>query len=149
MWSIGISSVSQRRSAMKMANIILRGCMLMLFVACGARATTLSQESIVGTWFGVGSGEYFQFNEDGTYTGLDNREAVATNPDVEGEYKFDGTRIVMTSIVHPVCPGTTGTYEVELLENGNLRFTVVEDECQVRTDVLQGRGFTVEYTSVE
>ena len=41
--------------------------------------------------------------------------------------------------------GALGVYEVQLLENGNLKFTEIEDdECQTRAGALQGQTIAAE-----
>ena len=42
----------------------------------------------------------------------------------------------------------TGIYEVELLENGNLRYIVIEDECLTRINYWAGRIIEVEWEPV-
>jgi len=45
--------------------------------------------------------------------------------------------------------GALGIYEVQLLENGNLKFTEIEDdECQTRAGALQGRTIAAEWEPV-
>jgi hypothetical protein len=41
-----------------------------------------------------------------------------------------------------------GIYEVELLENGNLKFTVIEDECPGRVNYLEGALIETEFEPV-
>ncbi len=41
-----------------------------------------------------------------------------------------------------------GVYEVELLENGQLKFTVIEDECAFRVSCYEGGIVEVEWEPV-
>ena len=41
-----------------------------------------------------------------------------------------------------------GIYEVELLENGNLKFTVIEDECATRAAYLEGALIEAEWEPI-
>ncbi len=91
-----------------------------------------SAKDIVGTWLGLGTdGLYQRFNQDGTcQTGL-----AQGSVDVECTWRFDGTRLVMTEVKAiglPPCSSKTGTYEVQLLPNGNIKFVRISDSCAPR-----------------
>jgi hypothetical protein len=58
---------------------------------------------------------------------------------VEGEYWFEGTQF-MTADNSEKCPNDTGTYQIQLLIKGGLRFFPVEDKCLDRLLTLQGTG---------
>ena len=82
-----------------------------------------------------------QFNEDGTLR-------ASTHP---GEFRFEGTRLIFNSNPAGACfqlGAETGIYEVNLLENGNLKFTVIEDDCLVRVSYTAGRVIEVEFEPV-
>jgi hypothetical protein len=94
---------------------------------------------IVGTW--LFEMVYSKYDEDGTLRiagsqeGLENEQLRDS-----GEFWFARgqyfERITKAYLMPPDCVGVTGTYEVELLENGNLLFSLVEDECKFRVDYL-------------
>ena len=99
----------------------------------GPRAVT-DVKDILGTWDIIGEG-YVQYNEDGTFRYAALRESLEERPLVVGEFWFDEGQYFEKEIdVHsvPACGSAVGIYEVQLLENGNLSFTVVEDECEAR-----------------
>lgn len=109
------------------------------------QATTI--EDIAGTWGFCRSGDewcfYYQYLQDGTYTGAatPSRERVENTPGVMGEFWFEGTKLhlKMTSAGSPRnagCIGNIGIYETHLIENGDLRFVLVEDECGWRSKDL-------------
>ena len=128
---------------------------LFMLVGCTVSGPKLasSVEDIEGTWEGAeGIAAAYQFNEDGTWS-----EALSVDrlddPYSEGEFWFEemNFHIMYTSGFEVLrCGEPVGTYEIEIKESGNLSFTVIEDECQVRVDTLQGndeRG-EVEWVSV-
>lgn len=101
-----------------------------------------SFEDIAGTIYrGQGGGlqQYMYFIEDGTMN-------VSTNPDLVADRasdvyttRFDGTQVFIT-MTGSRCPQPDqgGTYEIHLLENGNLQFVAIdEDPCALRSSFLQ------------
>ena len=123
---------------------------LFLLAGCAASGPKLasSAEDIVGTWQSTtDSVPGLQFNEDGTAFG--DPASVSPTP---GEFRFEGTRLFLVNIA----PGDdcvllgaeTGIYEVELLENGNLKFTLIEDDCLFRVSYQVGRVIEVEFEPV-
>ena len=126
----------QLASSIVVAMFLLAGC-----AASGPKLAS-SAEDIAGTWQSTVSSLVFHFNEDGTW----GREFPGTG----SEFRFEGTRL---SLKHVVAGGAciqyeTGIYEIELLENGNLKFTMIEDECLQRVNFLAGRLVEVEWEPV-
>lgn len=121
------------------------GAMLttLLLVGCGAPAAAPTQaftlatsaEQIVGTWtWRLGTG-YARFDEDGTLREAHALDELDSQPFGISSYQFEGTRIVMKEVSVsgvPSCGESTGSYEIRLLESGNLRVEVLEDECSHR-----------------
>lgn len=115
---------------------------LFLLIGCSAADTpqpgpVTHAKDIVGIWEGGGNiGQYFvQYNEDGTVRFATTPGNLADRPRAIGEFWFEDGRYYETAIeVHnlPPCGNAPGVYEVELLENGNIVFTEVEDECRPR-----------------
>ncbi len=96
-----------------------------------------SAEDIAGTWHSTTDSGEMQFNEDGTLI----FGPATVNPHAV-EFRFEGTRLFSVGIA-PGSPcvlqgAETGIYEVELLENGNLMFTAIEDECALRVTYFTG-----------
>jgi hypothetical protein len=109
--------------------------------------TVTSAEELAGVWHrttrtGMGMDCYRQYTEDGIYRMGTSPEELEARPRVEGKFWFEGVRIVVqdTSGIpgFDVCVEgeKTGKYEVELLENGHIRFVAVEDECRDRMRML-------------
>ena len=118
-------------SSIAIALFLLAGC-----AASGPRLAN-SAEDIVGTWKSSTSSTEVQFNEDGT-----TRYQFPSGAIGNAEFRFEGTRFFEKHIDSSSgCLGLgaeTGIYEIELLENGNLKFTVIEDECPVRVNTFVG-----------
>ena len=122
---------------------------LFLLAGCAASGPKLasSAEDIVGTWQSTTSSAELQFNEDGT-----SRLQFEGGSIRNAEFRFEGTRFFdIDSTQGSACVvlgAETGIYEVELLENGNLKFTVIEDECPVRLNLFVGALIEREFEPV-
>ncbi len=122
------------------AAVVLVGC-----AASGPKLAS-SLEDIAGTWSPNTSTAEVQIDEDGTYLGRD--AAGNTYP---AQIRFEGTRFIYKDSPGGSCTlkgYETGIYEIELLENGNLKFTVIEDECPERINFMAGRLAEVEFEPV-
>lgn len=113
---------------------------------------TENAENIVGIWHRISSDPmYIRFLEDGTMNFAESPEKVSEGLGDQWKYRVEGTQFFVEEIrgqcetlsVAPALsdrpPASTGTYEVRLLENGNLQFVVIEDECRARVTFLYGR----------
>ena len=123
-------------------------------------------ENIVGIWHRISSDPmYMRFLEDGTMNFAESPEKVSEGLGDQWKYRVEGTQFFVEEIrgqcetrddvVQPLPenrpPASTGSYQVHLLGNGNLRFVVIEDECRQRTTFLYGRpddGITREWEPV-
>jgi len=118
-----------------------------LLAGCAASGPKLldSAEDIAGTWQSTVTNLRFHFDEDGTYV----RELVGDHSHTGLEFRFEGTRLIWNDVENCTSLGyETGIYEVELLENGNLKFTVIEDECLFRVNLIAGRLVEVVFEPV-
>jgi hypothetical protein len=93
-----------------------------------------SAEQIAGTWFGISTdGRYQRLNLDGTWQMARVLENLASKPDAELTFRFEGTQFILTEVKAtglPSCdPNKTATYQVELLPNGNIKFVRVKEPC--------------------
>ena len=96
-----------------------------------------SFDAIAGTYQrqGLGGQWFFQFFEDGTIHVSQYRDFVEDRPQEIIETTFEGTKIFVTTN-SAMCsqPDQGGTYEIHVLENGNLQFLAVdEDTCGGRS----------------
>jgi hypothetical protein len=86
----------------------------------------------------MGGQIYRKFTPDGTYLVGSSPHEIEEGPRVEGEYWFKGNRIAVMDV--RAIPGygmcveddQIGTYRVEILDGGNIRFVLVEDPCTAR-----------------
>lgn len=94
-----------------------------------------SFEDIAGiTYERQGPGEewYFHFFADGTFHESSNRDLVVDRPQRVIETRFEGTEVFITD--NSDCD--QGTYEIHVLQNGNLQFVPIEDTCVARSGNL-------------
>jgi hypothetical protein len=134
------------------AVVIAIGLLLLSGCATGApeRPLATSVDDVVGTWHKTGSVYafigYIQFNADGTTRLGAASDGVEVLAKVEGEFWFEGTELLWkdvsaTAPAYEYCmqPGReTGRYEVQLLENGNLKAVMIEGLCPSRVACLTG-----------
>ena len=98
-----------------------------------------SFDDIAGTIYqrqGSGSDQYMYFLEDGTIHGSSNPDFVVDRPFVVFQTSFEETKILITTanLFCPDQPDQDSTYELLVLENGNLMFVAVdEDSCGQRS----------------
>ncbi len=119
---------------------------LFLLAGCAAQGPSLASgaEDIVGTWKTTIGATEIQFNGDSTY--------VVTTPAfvARGTYQFEGTRLLLKALdqCDIIAEGALGTYEVQLLENGNFKFTTIGEECPTRVGRMQEQTIAAEWEPV-
>jgi hypothetical protein len=130
----------------KVGRVLLLMLISMLLVSCQAaspadEADTGGPLDLVGIWRGAGA--YNQFKSDGTYN-VDGSVEGLSSPSIEhGRYLFDGTELqLLTDEDAQTCAATTGRYEVEVVEEGEFQLNVIEDPCDFRKSLIDGRPFT-------
>ncbi len=129
---------------------------LLLVVGCGSPGPEVaaSLEDVVGTWQGIqGGGGFMQIEADGDWSVAVDLDDLEDGPRITSEVRFEGTQFFITDIANDFGVGeicaNTGIYEVQLLADGNLKFVAIEDECEVRSNALQGaEGIDVEWKPV-
>jgi hypothetical protein len=111
-----------------------------------AKAETLatSAEKIFGTWVtsSCWAGTcYMRFDKDGTMREAFAPDKLDSQPYAINSYEFKGTKIFLTEVrvvgVPPCGPAIVGTYEIHLLESGNIRIVAINDQCGGRTADMQ------------
>ncbi len=94
-----------------------------------------SIEDIVGTWQRVGGSteDHCRYSADGTSYCADS--LIHLNDRIEGfagEYWFEGTQFFDKGCLED------GVYEILLLESGNIKFELIEDNCSRRAQSYVG-----------
>jgi hypothetical protein len=100
----------------------------------------------IGVWKqdAVG-GRYLQLNENGTYRVASERVWLEQAPREIGRFRLEGTLLTFTaSDESSYCKGQSGSYEVELTQEGQLQFVLQEDVCQKRAYGHEGAWSRVE-----
>ncbi len=107
---------------------------LLVLAACGTGDNVepgpiTSFEDIAGTTYErqQGSPDFIHIFEDGTMHVSSNRDLVEDNPAGVMETRFEGTKMFMNQIKGTCDDDPDATYEILLLENGNLQFVASED----------------------
>ncbi|MCH8900363.1 MAG: hypothetical protein IH942_07730, partial [Acidobacteria bacterium] len=77
---------------------------------------------------GIGEDQYLYFLEDGTINGSTNPDLVVDRASDVRTTRFDGTQVFITT-TSSRCPQPDqgGTYEIHLLENGNIQFLAIDE----------------------
>jgi len=133
---------------MKKQMAILIGIAVFLLAGCAASGPKLASSAgdIVGSWQSTNTSAEIQFNEDRT-VGLQ----FDSGANYSSEFWFEGTQFFINVSFGNECANLEsehGIYEVELLENGNLQFTVIEDECAERANTMAGGLIVAEWEPV-
>lgn len=102
-----------------------------------------SMDDIAGWWKAVQGGVgVMHVDKDGTWILFYDQEPMADGPRAMSEVHFEGSHLLISDTAWgdgDTCDGA-GTYQVQRLADGYVRFVAVEDGCQRRMDALQGRG---------
>ena len=125
---------------------------VLILAACGTGGEVepgpiTSFEDIAGTTYesqSVDRLDFIYFFEDGTVHGSSNPDLVVDRPTTIGETRFEGTTVFLHGIKGSCDDNPDATYEIHLLENGNLQYVEIEDPCPVRSSFL----FELEYAPV-
>ncbi len=101
-----------------------------------------SFEDIAGTYLrhGPDAPTYFLLLSDGTFHTSSDRDLVVDRPQAVFQTRFEGTEVFITT-TSSFCdqPDQGGTYEIRVLENGNLQFVALDDDtCATRSGFFLG-----------
>jgi hypothetical protein len=92
-----------------------------------------SADEIFGTWH-AGS-YYIRFDGDGTFRQAHALDQLDNQAYAISSYQFEETEMVTQEVSVsgvPTCGKKTGRYEIQLLENGNIRIVDIKDQCAPR-----------------
>ena len=102
---------------------------LVLLVSCQAEPS-VTIEDLVGIWQRDGAALVIQLNEDGSIIIAGSKYLLEDFTMYVEQFQLEGTLFTITTPEDgPSCKGKTGTYEVELTEEGKLHFTLIEEGC--------------------
>lgn len=103
-------------------------------------APSIGGVDITGVWKQSSPANFLQLNEDGTYRTSARVTLLETAPNEVGQYRLEGTSFTFIPSDETLdCKGLSGSYELELTEQGQLQFTVQEDACEMRGFVFSNR----------
>jgi hypothetical protein len=134
----------------KRSILIFVGCFVIAALFLGfvieAKAEKLatSAEEIFGTWWHAGTYHYIRFDKDGTYREATALDKLDSQPYAIGSYQFKGTKMVIIVITEgsfagiPSCGKEIGSYEIQLLESGNILIVAINDQCWPRASMIPG-----------
>ncbi|MFC2030983.1 hypothetical protein ACFLWA_09670 [Chloroflexota bacterium] len=94
-----------------------------------------SAEEIVGTWQARAGRYYIRFNEDETFRQAHALDELDSQPYAVDSYRFEGTKMVIREVSIsgvPTCGKKIGSYEIRLLESGNIWIVTIDDQCEPR-----------------
>ena len=120
---------------------------LLVLAACGTGDTVepgpiTSFDDIAGSTYeavGPGGQGYLHILEDGTLHLSSNPDLVEDRPQIISETRFEGTKVFLKDIKGTCVDEDAiadAIYEIQLLENGNLKFVAIEDTCLARSSPL-------------
>lgn len=93
----------------------------------------ITVEDLVGVWYMASLETFLQFNEDGTFSFANAQGELEEAPFDAGQYRLEGTSLTfITNKESKLCAGQTGSYEIELTEEGQVQFVPQEDQCSLR-----------------
>ncbi len=98
-----------------------------------------SAENIIGAW--VVGNYYIRFDKDGAFRQAHTPDELKRNPYSISSYKFEGTKMIIAEMSVsgvPTCGKKIGSYEIQLLESGNIRIMPIKDECEPRARDIAG-----------
>ncbi|MGD0920043.1 MAG: hypothetical protein ABSB22_26700 [Thermodesulfobacteriota bacterium] len=120
---------------------VIAASFLGFVIEAKAQMLATSAEEIFGTWV-AGSSHYLRFDQDGTFRGANTLDQLNSLPYSINSYQFNGTKMVITEVWGAIPANTCGekiaSYEIQLLESGNIRIVVIEDQCQRRAANIPG-----------
>jgi hypothetical protein len=94
-------------------------------------------DELMGIWKSSGDAILLRFNDNSTYQEASSRTQLDTVPYEHGIYALDGTKLTLTPADNSnECAGEIGTYSLAVLPSGEIRFTIIEDNCMVRSPIF-------------
>ena len=124
----------------KNASFFFFAIVIFLLSGCGSSAPVpISHLSeIVGTWKTDPPGTAIRILPDGTILGGFTVDTIGESSHGEHKIFFEEGLMILSGPSN--CREIMGSYEVQMLPSGNLKFSLVEDECIFRRSVYPGQS---------
>lgn len=124
-------------------------------IACGSRVEEVTNiDQIVGTWEGeTPPGGFISIQSDGTMKTARTLENLNKGSSDTYELWLEDEQIVVSFPLG--CPQGDGLYRAVIQPDGNLRFTTIDDPCELRISKLakshpnRGEQYIVEFSPVD
>lgn len=115
--------------------------LLLVTSSCGNHGPELATnpDQIIGIYTVNPGNTVISFTAEGTHIAAPSLTLVKNPVYSPATYWFEGEQLYIETDDDPVC-GTkvTAIYTVQLLEDGKLKFSAVEDSCEHRVNIFQG-----------
>ncbi len=129
-------SVSGKGFSFFIAPLLLAFCSILLLSACQS-TSEITEEHLVGLWRS-NDGIYVRMEADGTLTAAGSLHELATNPQEKAIFRVEGDEFHWISdAASSPCKGVA-RYRIALGKQGELEFSVIEDDCESRKADLEG-----------
>jgi hypothetical protein len=103
-------------------------------------AVVKEAQEIIGTWK-FSESDFTRFYEDGTMHDAYSLAQLDDDPFAVNTYEFEEAKLILRELSVsgiPSCGGKVGTYEIRLLQSGNLQIVVIKDSCGPRAGDTHG-----------
>ena len=98
-------------------------------------APTLSE--IVGTWKSTNSFYLILDDQDRSFSFADSTEAAKSKIGPHGRFLLIGSELLLQeSTDSEICPDLEGRFQAEIVREGNMRLTIIDDPCIYRVEGL-------------
>ncbi len=100
-----------------------------------------SSEEVVGTWIKRSGTTYIRIDDDGTLREARALDDLDSQPFAINSYQFTGTQMLLKEVSVegvPSCGGFIDSFEIRLLESGNIWIVTLEGECRNRAGSFSG-----------
>ncbi len=97
-------------------------------------------QGLLGIWQQDPTGLAIQFKSDNSYLLSNSLKELDDNPVDEGQYAIVGDQVTLTgSFNSSTCKGLTSAYQFQAPSNSQRQFTLVNDPCTVRLNLIPGK----------
>ena len=128
-------SISRKGLTYVIKPLLLAVCSILLLPACQP-TSEITEKDLAGLWLS-NDGIYVRLEADGTLTAAVSIGGLSTNPQERAVFRIEGDEFVwISNDAMSLCKGVA-RYKIALGEEGELNFSVIEDDCQLRREDLE------------